>query len=50
MIFVILVAFIFLSRHIFSFRLSITEVLRKRYGDQTLKLDRKFENPVFENL
>ena len=31
--------FIFLTRLVFSGRLSIAEVLRKKYCDQTLKLD-----------
>ena len=35
--------FIFLTRLVFSSRLSIAEVLRKKYCDQTLKLVRKFE-------
>ena len=35
--------FIFLTRLRFPSRLSIAEVLRKRYGDPTLKLVRKFE-------
>ena len=43
MIFVISLVFIFLTRLRFSSRLSMAEVLRKRYGDQTLKLVRKFE-------
>ena len=43
MIFVISLVFIFLTRLRFPSRLSIAEVLRKRYGDRTLKLIRKFE-------
>ena len=43
MIFVISLIFIFLSRRRFPSRLSIAEVLRRRYGDRTLKLVRKFE-------
>ena len=43
MFFVISLVFIFLTRLRFPSRLSIAEVLRKRYGDQTLKLVRKFE-------
>ena len=35
--------FIFLTRLRFPSRLSIAEVLRKRYGDRTLKLVTKFE-------
>ena len=35
--------FIFVTRLRFPSRLSIAEVFRKRYGDQTLKLVRKFE-------
>ena len=35
--------FIFLTRLRFPSRLSIAEVLRKRYGDRTLKLTRNFE-------
>ena len=38
-----IVEFIFLARLRFPSRLSIVEVLRKRYGDQALKLNRKFE-------
>ena len=43
MIFVIWLVFIFLTRLRFPSRLSIAEFLRKRYGDQTLKIVRKFE-------
>ena len=43
MIFVIWLVFIFLTRLRFPSRLSIAEFLRKRYGDQTLKVVRKFE-------
>ena len=43
MIFVISLVFIFLTRLRFPSRLSIAEVLRKGYGDRTLKLVRKFE-------
>ena len=43
MIFVISLVFIFLTRLRFSSRLSTAEVLRKKYGDRTLKLVRKFE-------
>ena len=43
MIFVISLVFIFLTRLRFPSRLSIAEVSRKRYGDRTLKLVRKFE-------
>lgn len=43
MIFVISLVFIFLTRLRFPSKLSIAEVLRKRYGDRTLKLIRKFE-------
>ena len=35
--------FIFLTRLYFPLKLSIAEVLRKRYGDRILKLVRKFE-------
>ena len=35
--------FIFLTRLDFPSKLSIAEVLRKRYGDRILKLVRKFE-------
>ena len=35
--------FIFLTRLCFPLKLSIAEVLRKRYGDRILKLVRKFE-------
>ena len=35
--------FIFLTRLRFPYKLSIDEVLRKRYGDRILKLVRKFE-------
>ena len=35
--------FIFLTRLRFPSKLSIAEVLRKRYGDRILKLVRKFE-------
>ena len=43
MIFVIWLVFIFLTRLRFPSRLFIAEFLRKRYGDQTLKVVRKFE-------
>ena len=43
MIFVLSLVFIFLTRLSFPSRLSIAEVLRERYGGQTLKLVRKFE-------
>ena len=43
MIFVTELVFIFLTRLKFPSRLSIAEVLRKRYGNQTLKLIRKFK-------
>ena len=43
MIFAISLVFIFLTKVRFPSRLSIAEVLKKRYGDRTLKLDRKFE-------
>ena len=43
MIFVISLVVIFLTRLRFPSRLSIAEVLRKRYGVRTLKLVRKFE-------
>ena len=45
MILVISLVFIFLttSNYLFSSRHSITEILRKIYGDPTLKLVRKFE-------
>ena len=43
MIFVISLVFIFLTRLRFPSRLSIAEVLRKRYGDRTLKLVKKLE-------
>ena len=49
MIFVILLVFIFLTRIRFPSRLSIAEVLRKRYGDQALKLVRKFEKTDIEH-
>ena len=35
--------FIFLTRLRFPSKVSIAEVLRKRYGDRILKLVRKFE-------
>ena len=35
--------FIFLTRLCFPLKLSIAEVLRKRYGDRILELVRKFE-------
>ena len=35
--------FIFLTRLCFPLKLSIAEVLRKRYGDRILKLVKKFE-------
>ena len=41
--FVISLVFIFLTRLRFSSRLSIPEVLKKRYSDRALKLVRKFE-------
>ena len=43
MLFVISLVFIFLTRLRFPSKLSIAEVLRKRYGDRILKLVRKFE-------
>ena len=43
MIFVISLVFIFLTRLRFPSRLSIVEILRKRYDVGTLKLVRKFE-------
>ena len=43
MIFVLSLVFIFLTRLRFPSKLSIAEVLRKRYGKPTLKLVRKFE-------
>ena len=43
MIFVISLVFIFLTRLRFPSRLSIAEVLKKRYGDRTSKLVRNFE-------
>ena len=41
--FVISLVFIFLTRLRFSSRLSIPEVLKKRYSDRALKLVKKFE-------
>ena len=43
MLFVISLVFIFLTRLLLPSKLSIVEVLRKRYGDRILKLVRKFE-------
>ena len=43
MVFLILLVFIFLTSLRFPSRLSNAEVLRKRCGDRTLKLVRKFE-------
>ena len=43
MLFVISLVFLFLTRLRFPSKLSIAEVLRKRYGDRILKLVRKFE-------
>ena len=43
MSFIISLVFVFLTRLRFPSRLSIAEVLRKRYGDWTLKLVRKIE-------
>ena len=43
MLFVISLVFIFLTRLRFPSKLSIAEVLRKRYVDRILKLVRKFE-------
>ena len=43
MAFAISLVFTFLTRLSFVSRLSIAEVLQKRYGDQALKLVRKFE-------
>ena len=49
LIIVISLVFIFLTRLRFPSRLSIAEVLRKRYGDRTLKLVRKFEKTDIEH-
>ena len=43
MIFVISFVFIFLTRLKFPFRLSIAEVMSKRYGDRTFKLVKELE-------
>ena len=43
MLFVISLVFIFLTRPLLPSKLSIVEVLRKRYGDRILKLVRIFE-------
>ena len=43
MLLVTSLVFIFLTRLLLPSRLSIAEVLRKRYGDRILKLVRKFE-------
>ena len=43
MLFVISLVFIFLTRLLLPSKLSIVEVLRKRYGDRILKLVRIFE-------
>ena len=43
MIFVISLVFIFLTRLRFPSKLSIAEVLRKRYGERVLQIVRKFE-------
>ena len=43
MLFVTSLVFIFLTRLCFPSKLSIAEVLRKRYGDRILKLVRNFE-------
>ena len=43
MFFVISLVFIFLTRLRFPSKLSIPEVLRKKYGDRILKLGRMFE-------
>ena len=43
MLFVTSLVFIFLTRLRFPSKLSIAEVLRKRYGDRILKLVRNFE-------
>ena len=49
MLFVISLVFIFLTRLRFPSKLSIAEVLRKRYGDRILKLVRKFEKTSIRN-
>ena len=47
--FVTSLVFIFLRRLRFPLKLSIAELLRKRYGDRILKLGRKFEKTDIKN-